>query len=218
MELRNDTIKLFLPNSYFFVHFYKVFMYTFNRPINLHGWEVVVERSFYMPRNTTKDRNLNAPKTYRIYRLYKFVFESCLDVFGKRDPLTNALIKKFFNDEEIEDIPTYTKAILVEKMLDELQKHEKPMEDLNHILNNERLKKLKKYMVEQKLEWDGVREYIHFRILPAYRDFISSYATGVIGEVLELAIANFLNDCTEFEFRLIEISFRYHVSNQASES
>ncbi|MCM3032951.1 hypothetical protein ACWCQ1_51560 [Streptomyces sp. NPDC002144] len=156
-------------------------------------------------------RNLHDPKSYRIYRLYKILFESCVDVFGKRTGLSDALINRLFESNEIEELPTYTKAILVEKMLDELQNINKPKSELIESLSSPRMKLVKQTMIDNGLEWDGVREYIHFRILPNYRDFIQTYADDTLGEVIELAIANFINNRTDFEFNLIEISFSYNV-------
>lgn len=158
------------------------------------------------------NRNLHDPKSYRIYRLYKVLFESCVDVFGKRTALSDALINRLFDSKEIEELPTYTKAILVETMLDQLQELNKPKSDLGDSIYSPRMKLLRQKMIDNGIEWDGVREYIHFRILPNYRDFIQEYAEDdFLGEVIELAVANFINNCSEFEFNLIEISFLYNL-------
>lgn len=156
-------------------------------------------------------RNMHDPKSYRVYLSYKLIFESCVDVFGKRTALSDALINRLFNNEDIEERPTYTKAVLVEKMIDSLS--ESTNDSLNTAHNSKRMKTLKETMHQHNLEWGGVREYVHFRILPAYRDYIKKYPADLIGEVVELAIANFINDCTDFEFKLIEISFSYKIKS-----
>ena len=156
-------------------------------------------------------RNTQGPKSYRIYQSYKVLFESCIDVFGKRTALADALINRLFSSNQIEDVPTYTKAILVEKMIDDIRTKEIPYDELKKEVNSERMQLIKDRIRENNMDPGGVREYIHFRILPGYRDFIQDYSVDTLGEVIELAIANFVNGCTEFEFELIEISFSYNL-------
>lgn len=162
------------------------------------------------------NRNNMGPKSYRIYRIYKFIFNSCVEVFGKRSPLALALIEAMNDTDKdiIGELPTYTKGQLIEVMIDSLKKHEKPLSELRYLTETPRIKELLSIMDEYGVEWGGVRVFFALRILPVYRTYIEQYSDSAIGEVLEVAVANFLNEITEFEFDLVKKTFTYMVKNE----
>lgn len=168
-----------------------------------------------------EDRNSMHPKSYKVFRLYKYIFNSCVEVFGKRSPLAEAFIRETYEQEgkDISSLPTYTKGQFIEVLIDGLLEHEKPVEYLLDNLNSERVSELRDILVKNGMEANQFREYIAFRVLPIYRDHIENLAVKrPLGEVVEVAIANLINNCTQVEYQLIKKTFREIVRNEKNKS
>lgn len=154
------------------------------------------------------------PKAYRIYVMYDLAFESCANIYGKEK--TNLLLTliqsgKQVDFEMLKKLPELNKNILAENMLDNLKDKEKPMEDLRYIFKDERILHLSNILEPKYNKIENHRPIKPLRILPAYQDFIKAFSKERLGEGLELAIALFIVESTDFEYDLIQSVFKTFV-------
>lgn len=152
-------------------------------------------------------------KSYKIDPFYNMLFHSILSIY-QRDKLTEFFIKTYFNFEEIRDLPRYKKGELLKEMLDSIQKNDKSIRSFSKYLSHERIAELRKLSLEKGANWSSNRVVLNVRIPKDLQDTISDLAKGLdtVGEVIEIAIAYFVSNCSEAYYKLIKFSFLNHVS------
>ncbi|TMN22723.1 hypothetical protein [Lentibacillus cibarius] len=169
--------------------------------------------------NKKERRGIHKPVSYKIYPLFKYIFDSCTDVFSTQSFLANALIREsdLFIADEVEEIPAFHKSHLFEKMCDDIKTLDNPIhfEQTTDVYSTERIIELKKVMTEHNLKWNDDKISLMLRVLPNYTNFLSGFTNATIGQVVELAIANFINNCSEFQFKLIKMTFKNRIKQQS---
>ncbi len=159
-------------------------------------------------------------KAYRIEIVYALAFEACANVYGKeKTELLMALIKSGLQVdlEKIKVLPQLTKNILLEEMLDRLMNKEIPIEKLRYIFREKKILNLYDLLADKYEKMEVQKPTKAFRILPSYQGFIMQYSRKRLGETLELAIALFINDSSDFEYELIITVYKYILDNNIAE-
>lgn len=153
------------------------------------------------------------PKAYRIDYMFNIALKACSNIFGtSKTDLLYSLIENGVKVDvsKLQQLPEYSKAGLVEKMLDDIKKLNKPINELRFLFNHPRITNLKKYIEGEK----HTKPITTLRIVPSYQKFIEEYSEERLGEPIELAIANFIVNSSEFEYELIEMVFKTLVSKR----
>ncbi|MFE8703912.1 hypothetical protein ACFYKX_25400 [Cytobacillus sp. FJAT-54145] len=159
--------------------------------------------------NETK-RSHFQPKAYRIDVMYDIAFEACANIYGKEKTellLTIIQSGKQVDIEKLKDLPEYNKNILAEKMLDHLKDKSIPIQDLRMTFNDPRIQTLTNIISEKYKTLENTRPIKPLRILPSYQQFVKDYSKERLGETLELAIALFIVESSQFEYELIRTVF-----------
>lgn len=153
--------------------------------------------------------NYHQNKTYKIYPLFSHSFSSCLSIL-QRDRFTDILIKKVFNYEQIPPLSTISKSEFLEDIINDIKSVPSIM-DLHFLYDHPRMNVLKKLLAEQEIVWNSSRIPFNARIHPDTIQTITELAVGTetIGEVIELAIANYIRKMDEAHFELIRFIFEY---------
>lgn len=151
-------------------------------------------------------KSKNIYKTYKVYPLHHMMFYACLSICT-RDKLTEYFIREYLN-ENPDLLPRFSKPQLLEYMIN----HIEDKTNYNLMGNSNRIKELSQLLTENGLKLDGKR--IHFQTF-ASADTHSKIAelsktTDTIGEVIELAIENYIELASEFHFNLIKLAFKYN--------
>lgn len=156
--------------------------------------------------NVKSQRSKLTTKAYRIHEEYKILFEACVEIYSNKSDLILNLMKtgKNIDVEKLELIPTLNKFPLLEKMLDELKALDKPIEELRTLKGYPKASKLLAYYYGRFGNNAINSVLIQTRIFPEYKNFIKSFSAKRLGEVLELAIVNFINNMNDFEYELLQ--------------
>lgn len=168
----------------------------------------------------TQKRYLLNPKTYRLSFPFYVAFEACIDIYGnEKRELFNTFLdnQNDLDSRKIKELPILTQHNLTETMIDGLKSLDLPFRDATYLKNEPKVKALLKYVNEES-EVKHLSMLKSLRILPSYQDFINDYAgNNNIGEVLELAIALFINETSDYEYALIETVFKRLVTKEKAE-
>lgn len=157
-------------------------------------------------------------KSYRIHEGYSFLLESCIQLYGElKTELFMTLVKngKLSDSERFLSLPQYSKNDFIEHILNELKNTGEPLNNLKGLFNE--VIQFQDYYDELLPNNTKVSVLLQTRIEPKYQEFIDSYSVDRIGEVIELAIANFINDLSEFEYELIGFLFNSKVDKALNE-
>lgn len=157
----------------------------------------------------TKQNEKNfPPKGYKISKFHLTIFDALMNVFGKnKTDLAYAILScgnTGFNPNIIKELPQYHSYELFELIMEGLKKINLSFEELKGELNSERINELK----NMGGEWDGPREYRHFRLNPEYISFIENYSVKKYCDTIELAISIFVNKLTDEEYNLMKCVFQ----------
>lgn len=148
-------------------------------------------------------------KTYKIHKLYKLIFDSFSEVYGKRGFILNTLLRKLYGEEMVENLPYLTKGSLLEKIIDSLLEDNSILKN-DEIKESERIKEFISIMEEMGDTENLLRDNVAFRTLPIYYTHIKTLAKESklnYGVVLEIAIANLLYNANELEYELVKMGF-----------
>lgn len=167
-------------------------------------------------RENRKNRGIkfHPNKTFKIYPFYNHLFSACISL-NDRDVLKDYLIKKYWDCKELK-LPSLKKIELFEKMIKDIAKSKKDFSHFYKLYNSKRFKELKKIYESHVPEEEKTREVFNIR---ASEDTIKkvfhlSEKTGVIAEVLELAIINYIYNLDENYYELVKFSFELHTDNE----
>jgi hypothetical protein len=163
-----------------------------------------------MKENKEVPRSHFTPKSYRIDKFFEIALNSCVSVYGKEKTKLFMLIlenKKQIDPALLNKLPNYNKNELVEKMLDNLKSKNSTITKLEHVFSHERIKQLNELSSKKLDNVNDKLPLVHLRILPDYQDFIKTFSTKRLGEVLELAIALFILESSDLEYQLIKTVF-----------
>lgn len=140
-----------------------------------------------------RKRSVYDPKSYRISKVYKILFDSCLTVLGKEKiNLTYALLQHQHNIdvEIIKNLPTYNKNELAELMFDQVKKDGRSIQTLSSLLTHERIENITRIVQGTPIVHETPRGVVMFRILPEYAEFLKKFKKNKsYAEALELVIA-----------------------------
>lgn len=162
----------------------------------------------------TLQRSKITPKAYRIHRIYKCLFEALTGIYGTEK---GEIILHLAKHQRIEDA-TYIMSIkeknrgsLIEMMLDELFARNESIDKVRKVNLEHRINYLTSYYYDRIGR--EVTDSVMFtkRFLPVYRELIEEYSTERLGEVIELAITNYINTINDYEYNLFQIEFMYQV-------
>ncbi|HZH60500.1 MAG TPA: hypothetical protein VEY70_13180 [Metabacillus sp.] len=151
-----------------------------------------------------RERGFFSNKTYKIHPFFITVFNHILSIY-ERDKLTETLIKAHFN-YEIKQLPKCNKFQLLELMIKELNDNmNKENVSGLFVYDNRRIRELKKIYLRQH-QWDNKRDVFNVRISSNTRNIIIqlSKEAETIGEVIELAISNFIANCETKKYEIIK--------------
>ena len=153
--------------------------------------------------------NFHQNKTYKIFPLFSYAFSASLSIL-QRDRFTDILIKKVFNYEEIPPITDISKGAFLESLINEIKEIPSIM-DLHYLYDHRRMNILKNLLNQQGIAWNGGRIPFNARISPETINDITELALGTetIGEVVELAMANYIRNMDDSHFELIRFIFEY---------
>lgn len=157
-------------------------------------------------------------KSYRIHESYFFLLESCILLYSdSKTELFLTLVKngKLSDPERFLSLPQYSKNDFIEHILEELKNTGEPLNNLKGLFNE--VKQFEDYYDDLLPNNTKVSVLLQTRIEPTYQEFIESYSVDRIGEVIELAIANFINEVSELEYELIGYLFNSKVDKALNE-
>lgn len=156
----------------------------------------------------TEQHQKHFSKTYKIYPVYEVIFQACLDVHN-RNRLTEYLIKEYFSFCEIKNVPLYNKTEIFEFMISLISNTNEPIYYFNKSLRDKRVMSLRHFYINECKKDNTLRSNFNVRIPKSTINtiFSLSSSTDFIGEVVELAIANYISVCDEKLFKVIKFAF-----------
>lgn len=164
-----------------------------------------------------KERVALPVKTYKIHKIYKLIFDSFSEVYGKRDFILNVLLKKIYGKEIVDQLPNLTKGALLEKIIDSLLEDNSILTN-QEIIESDRIKEFRAMMDEKINTENLLRDNVAFRTLPIYFAHIKELAKKTklnYGVILEIAIANLLYNANDLEYELVKMSFNEFLEMEA---
>ncbi|MCM3227710.1 hypothetical protein [Terribacillus saccharophilus] len=148
-------------------------------------------------------------KTYKIYPLYRTLFESCIDVLrADKSVLLKTLLTEKYGSKVAEELDRFEFNELFSKMVEDLHNeldHTQYDELKVKLVSHERSMKIRKFYNQENRS--NVISRISVRVSKEIVDKASLMKRYTQGEVIELAITNFLVNCSELEFDLIYLTF-----------
>lgn len=136
-----------------------------------------------------------------------------------RDNLSDYLIRKYYNFNDIPKLDKYNQSDLLEHMILEVKDVINSKESIEEIMNNSRMIHLREYYRYKRIDIDSPRKSLVIRISDEINQLILglSNKTRTIGEVIELAIANHINKASDSYYDLITFTIQNQSVRQEDE-
>ncbi|WP_430510675.1 hypothetical protein [Gottfriedia solisilvae] len=147
-------------------------------------------------------------KTYRISPFYYKLFYSILSIH-KRDKLLNYFFKDHVEFKDGLDLPIYDKNELITMFIEQIYPFYNSKKLPTHLFFDNRLKDIIK--IYNKLDDENIRVPFNVRISPSTINQISNLSKinsmSTIGEVIEMAITNYICNCPDSYYKLVKKVF-----------
>ncbi|CAI6330754.1 hypothetical protein [Bacillus subtilis] len=148
-------------------------------------------------------------KSFKVFPLYRILYEACIDVVGKeKSTLLKVLLRKFIGIKEANSLNRYDFNELIAEMIDNLEKEieKSSYEEVKmNTHTNERMINIRKHYHKQPRT--SALTHISFRISKETISKIKLLKTTTLGEVIELAIANYIVSTEKQVYDLIYLTF-----------
>lgn len=156
------------------------------------------------------------PRPYKISPMYRVLYSCCIDVFdSNKNSLTNYLLIEKFGESLVDKLNKYAFNELIETMIYDFKMlvNDSSYDDAKtNILTMDRINELTKIFNKNDNTQTNVQS-ITFRIPETLVAEIKYLKKTTLGEVIELSIANFINNIDEQFYELILMSFKHSKFN-----
>ncbi|MED5094547.1 hypothetical protein [Bacillus safensis] len=149
-------------------------------------------------------------KTYKVFPLYRILFECCIEVVREdKSKLLNILLQKFLGEKVANSLNLYQYNEFVVKIIDELERniHQTSYDHVKfNIATSQRMIEIRQfYNLTQR---DSELTRVSFRIPKETINKVQHLKTYTLGEVIELAVGNYITTCDDHIFELILLTFK----------
>lgn len=157
-----------------------------------------------MSKNENKVSKIS--KSYKIMPFYNVLFDSCLQLY-KRNGMFESLIAQRLGLDEFPKIPKFDKNTLLTYLIENLKEEKYSEQEVKELFLQDRLLEL--IRLGEDLHRNDKREVFNLRVMPRIKDDIErlSFSTKTLGEVIEAAIAHFITNCDETQYKIIKFIF-----------
>lgn len=150
---------------------------------------------------------VKTPKTYKVLPFYDKLLDAFLAIYD-RNSLTEELIKKNFNWNDIKNLPYLNLNQLIEYILNDLNNSNDSISKLALNLNDPRVVSIKKIYISNTHQTQRKELTIRLSEKTKTQIVTLSSKTSTLGEVLEIALAYHLSQCDKHVYDIIYFYFK----------
>lgn len=163
-----------------------------------------------------RNKESTSNRTYRIYPLYEHMYNSCISI-TKRDNVTDYLLKKHFDIEEITFFPRKNRGKFLDYLIEEVYLNHR---NINKVyVDHERITELREIMKNHDVEWNRNRVTTNYRVTDETITRITkmSEMTSKTGEVIELSVSYFVSLLNQKEYEMLRLYFDLQLKERIEE-
>ncbi|MGG1021164.1 hypothetical protein ABE151_17555 [Bacillus paralicheniformis] len=148
-------------------------------------------------------------KTYKVFPLYRILFDCCIDVVREdKSTLLKVLLRKFLGIKKAQTLNRYQYNEFAQEIVEQLEREisKTSYDDVKFkVATNQRMVDIRRRY--NRISRTNELTTIHFRVPKETILKIRSLKNTTLGEVVELAIGNYIITCEEHVYELILLTF-----------